>query len=153
MIIQFKRDKLIMQTTTKLQASAGEPIDDGKSLKFPIKIQLGDKVVPLVDISVAFEAKSGEYLGDVSVTYYDAVNAQPKTSPLAQFKVNPEQILLNNGIEKTNENEQVLSPELASSSLSEVSSEIVVETSDEPVLPSVAAKLKKNSPQNPTQEI
>lgn len=148
MNIEFKRDKLVMQTNTKMQIVAGEPTDDGKLLKFPVEIQLGDKTVPLVDISVAFETKGGECLGSVLVTYYDAVNGQPKTSALAQFKVNPEQILLNNGITKTNEDEQILS--LPSS---DVSTEIVVEHFEEPVLPSVAAKLKKNSSQNPTQEI
>lgn len=152
MILEIKRDKLIMQTTTAIATIAGQPSDDGKTLTFPIQIQLKDKIVPLVDINVAFESKSGEYLGDISVTYYDAANSQPKTSPLAQFKVNPEQILLNNGIEKTNENEQVLLPELVSKGFSEAFSEIVIEPSEQLVLPSVAAKQKKNLTPN-TQEI
>lgn len=109
MNLEIKREKLTMETTAKIQALPGTPSDDGKVLKFPILMPVGDKSASLADLNVGFESKSGELLANVSVTYYDAADGTPKTYPLQQFKVNAEQILLNNGIEKTNDEEQTVS--------------------------------------------
>ena len=109
MNLKFKRDKLNMQTITKIQAMPGEPSDDGKSLKFPILVPVGEKNAPLADLNVSFELKNGELLGSVSVTYYDSPDATAKSYPLSQFKVNPDQLLQNAGVAKTNDDELVLS--------------------------------------------
>ena len=108
MNLEFKRDKLSMQTITKIQAMPGDPSDDGKSLKFPILVPVGEKNAPLADINVSFELKNGELLGAVSVTYYDSPDAITRSYPLSQFKVNPDQLLQNAGIAKTNDEELVL---------------------------------------------
>jgi len=108
MNLEIKREKLTMETTAKIQALPGTPSDDGKTLKFPIIMPVGDKNASLADVNVAFESRNDELLANVSVTYYDAADGTPKTYPLQQFKVNTEQILLNNGIEKTNDDEQVI---------------------------------------------
>lgn len=109
MNLAFNRNKLNMQTNTQIQAMPGDPSDDGKLLKFPIVMPIGDKTAPLADLNVDFEFKSGEFLAAVSVTYYDSPDGKVKTYPLGQFKVNPDQLLENAGIKKTNDNDLVLS--------------------------------------------
>ena len=108
MIVGIKRDKLVMTTDTKLRVAPGESVDGESEIRFPVVATIGSKQVSITDLIVGFEPVGSELIGKISMAYYDSVDGQPKCHPLTQFKVNIEQILLNNGIEKTNQNEQDL---------------------------------------------